>query len=101
MSIREVAGRPGWHDVRVYDRVRVPGERPKPIDRRVKGLRAAQAVERELLAMRDAGSLVDRNISLTNYGTAYFQAIAYSIVFIPVIVILLVKPEGLLGKVSR
>jgi branched-chain amino acid transport system permease protein len=36
-----------------------------------------------------------------NYGTAYFQAIAYSIVFIPVIVILLVKPEGLLGKVSR
>jgi branched-chain amino acid transport system permease protein len=36
-----------------------------------------------------------------NYGTAYFQAVAYSIVFIPVIVILLVKPEGLLGKVSR
>jgi len=35
------------------------------------------------------------------YGTAYFQAVAYSIVFIPVIVILLVKPEGLLGKVSR
>jgi branched-chain amino acid transport system permease protein len=35
------------------------------------------------------------------YGTAYFQAIAYSIVFIPVIVILLVKPQGLLGKVNR
>ena len=35
------------------------------------------------------------------YGTAYFQAVAYSIVFIPVIVILLVKPEGLLGKVNR
>ena len=35
------------------------------------------------------------------YGTAYFQAVAYSIVFIPVIVILLVKPEGLLGKVTR
>ena len=35
------------------------------------------------------------------YGTAYFQAIAYSILFIPVVVILLVKPQGLLGKVSR
>ena len=35
------------------------------------------------------------------YGTAYFPAVAYSIVFIPVIVILLVKPEGLLGKVIR
>jgi branched-chain amino acid transport system permease protein len=35
------------------------------------------------------------------YGTAYFQAVAYSIVFIPVIVILLLKPEGLLGKVTR
>jgi branched-chain amino acid transport system permease protein len=35
------------------------------------------------------------------YGTAYFQSVAYSIVFIPVIIILLVKPQGLLGKVSR
>ena len=35
------------------------------------------------------------------YGTAYFQAVAYSILFIPVVVILLVKPQGLLGKVSR
>ena len=38
---------------------------------------------------------------IENYGTAYFQAVAYSILFIPVIVILLVKPEGLLGKVNR
>jgi branched-chain amino acid transport system permease protein len=46
-----------------------------------------------------AGSLI---IGLAEtYGTAYFQAVAYSIVFIPVIVILLVKPEGLLGKVTR
>jgi branched-chain amino acid transport system permease protein len=35
------------------------------------------------------------------YGTAYFQAVAYSILFIPVVIILLVKPQGLLGKVSR
>lgn len=34
-----------------------------------------------------------------NYGTAYFPAVAYSILFIPVILVLLVKPQGLLGKV--
>jgi branched-chain amino acid transport system permease protein len=37
---------------------------------------------------------------IETYGTAYFPAVAYSILFIPVIVILLVKPEGLLGKVN-
>ena len=35
-----------------------------------------------------------------NYGTAYFPAVAYSILFIPVIIILLVRPQGLLGKVT-
>ena len=35
-----------------------------------------------------------------NYGTAYFPSVAYSILFLPVIVILLVKPRGLLGKAS-
>jgi len=38
---------------------------------------------------------------IETYGTAYFPAVAYSILFIPVIVILLVQPEGLLGKVNR
>jgi branched-chain amino acid transport system permease protein len=38
---------------------------------------------------------------IDTYGTAYFQAVAYSILFIPVIMVLLVKPQGLLGKVSR
>jgi branched-chain amino acid transport system permease protein len=38
---------------------------------------------------------------IENYGTAYFPAVAYSILFIPVIIVLLVKPEGLLGKVIR
>ena len=33
-----------------------------------------------------------------NYGTAYFPAIAYSALFIPVILVLLIKPQGLLGK---
>ncbi len=33
-----------------------------------------------------------------NYGTAYFPAIAYSVLFIPVILVLLIKPQGLLGK---
>jgi branched-chain amino acid transport system permease protein len=35
------------------------------------------------------------------YGTAYFPAVAYSILFIPVIIVLLIKPQGLLGKVTR
>jgi branched-chain amino acid transport system permease protein len=35
-----------------------------------------------------------------NYGTAYFPAVAYSALFIPVILVLLVKPQGLLGKPS-
>lgn len=34
------------------------------------------------------------------YGAAYFPAVAYSIVFIPVILVLLIKPQGLLGKVT-
>ncbi len=38
---------------------------------------------------------------IDTYGTAYFQSVAYSILFIPVIIVLLVKPQGLLGKVSR
>jgi branched-chain amino acid transport system permease protein len=42
------------------------------------------------------GSLV---IGLVDtYGTAYFPAVAYSILFIPVIAVLLVKPQGLLGR---
>lgn len=32
------------------------------------------------------------------YGTAYFPAVAYSILFIPVIGVLLVRPQGLLGR---
>ena len=35
---------------------------------------------------------------IDTYGTAYFPAVAYSILFIPVIAVLLVKPQGLLGR---
>ena len=35
-----------------------------------------------------------------NYGTAYFPAVAYSILFIPVVAILLVRPQGLFGKAN-
>ncbi len=43
-----------------------------------------------------AGSLVIGLVD--NYGTAYFPAVAYSILFIPVVVVLLVRPQGLLGR---
>ncbi len=35
-----------------------------------------------------------------NYGTAYFPAVAYSILFLPVVIVLLVRPQGLFGKAS-
>ncbi len=42
------------------------------------------------------GSLVIGLID--NYGTAYFPSLAYSVLFIPVIAILLVRPNGLFGR---
>jgi branched-chain amino acid transport system permease protein len=42
------------------------------------------------------GSLVIGLID--NYGTAYFPSLAYSVLFIPVIAILLVRPHGLFGR---
>ena len=74
MSITEVKGRPGWYDVRVYDRVQEPGERPKPIDRRVKGKTAAEKVERDLKNQRDEGSLIGRNASLSSYCESYLRS---------------------------
>ena len=67
VPIREVVDRPGWYDVRVYDRVQAPWEKPKPIDRRVKGERVAQDTERELKNLRDRGSLSGRNVSLSDW----------------------------------
>jgi branched-chain amino acid transport system permease protein len=37
---------------------------------------------------------------IDNYGTAYFPSLAYSVLFIPVIAILLVRPNGLFGRAS-
>jgi branched-chain amino acid transport system permease protein len=43
-----------------------------------------------------AGSLI---IGLADtYGTAYFPAVAYSVLFIPLVFILLLRPQGLLGR---
>jgi branched-chain amino acid transport system permease protein len=42
------------------------------------------------------GSLI---IALADtYGTAYFPAVSYSVLFIPLVVVLLVRPQGLLGR---
>jgi branched-chain amino acid transport system permease protein len=35
---------------------------------------------------------------IDNYGTAYFPSLAYSVLFLPVIAILLVRPAGLFGR---
>ena len=32
------------------------------------------------------------------YGTAYFPAVSYSVLFIPLVVVLLIRPQGLLGR---
>jgi branched-chain amino acid transport system permease protein len=37
---------------------------------------------------------------IDNYGTAYFPSLAYSVLFLPVIAILLVRPNGLFGRAS-
>jgi branched-chain amino acid transport system permease protein len=37
---------------------------------------------------------------LSNYGQAYFPSLAYFALFAPLVVILLVRPQGLLGKVA-
>jgi branched-chain amino acid transport system permease protein len=37
---------------------------------------------------------------IDNYGTAYFPSLAYSVLFIPVIAILLVRPHGLFGRAT-
>jgi branched-chain amino acid transport system permease protein len=37
---------------------------------------------------------------LSNYGQAYFPSLAYFALFAPLVIILLVRPQGLLGKVA-
>ena len=45
------------------------------------------------------GSLVIGLID--TYGTAYFPAVSYTVLFIPLVVILLVRPQGILGQEAR
>lgn len=74
MSVTEVPGREGWFDVVVYDRVSAPNKRPAKVAKRVKGQRAAERVERELLRDRDRGSLVERRGTLAAYADRYLAS---------------------------
>lgn len=71
MSVRELADRPGWYRVIVYDRVREPGARPKKTQRIVRGQRAAEKLERDMLRDRDRGSLAGRAQTLAEYADRY------------------------------
>lgn len=74
MSVTESKQRPGWYNVVVYDRVTVAGKRPAKVQQLVKGQRAAEKVERQLLADRDKGSLVARTQSLGAYADTYLAS---------------------------
>ena len=74
MSVTEMKARPGWYTVVVYDRVTVAGEKPAKVSRRVKGLRNAQTVERDLNNLREDGSLVARSQSLSAYSARYLES---------------------------
>lgn len=74
MAVTKVKGKPNTYLVVVYDRVRVPGARPEKVQRQVVGKRAANQVERDLLADRDRGSLVARRQSLVVYAEGYLKS---------------------------
>lgn len=74
MSVTERKDRPGWYNVVVYDRVTVAGKKPAKVQQIVKGQRAAEKVERKLLADRDKGSLVARTQSLGDFADAYLKS---------------------------
>jgi integrase len=58
----------------VYDRVSEPGARPKKVQRIVRGQRAAERLERDLLRDRDRGSLVARAQTLAEYADRYLAS---------------------------
>lgn len=74
MSVTELEDRPGWYLVVVYDRVTEARSRPKKIQRIVKGQRAAEKLERDLLRDRDKGSLVARAKTLAEYADRYLTS---------------------------
>ena len=73
MSVTELKSRPGWYDVCVYDRVKTRGQKPEKITKRVKGQRAAEKVERDLLKLRDEGLLVVHAEDLNGYATRWLE----------------------------
>ena len=74
MSVKELKDRPGWYLVAVYDHVVEPGAKPKKVQRIVKGQRAAEKLERDLLRDRDKGSLVARGQTLAGYADQYLAS---------------------------
>ena len=74
MSVTELADRPGWFLVVVYDRVAERGKRPAKVQRIVKGQRAAEKVDRDLKTERDKGSLVARAQTLGKYADDYIAS---------------------------
>jgi len=58
---------PNTYDVKVYNRVAVPGARPRPTCKRVVGIRAARSLEAKLLAERDRGLRLDSSMTLADY----------------------------------
>jgi len=74
VSVTELADRPGCYLVVVYDRVAEPGSRPAKVQRVVKGQRAAEKLERDLLKERDKGSLVARAQTLAEYADRYLAS---------------------------
>ena len=73
MSVTELKNRPGWYDVVVYDRVKTRGQKPEKISKRIKGQRAAEKVERDLLKLRDEGLLVVHAESLNGYAMRWLE----------------------------
>ena len=73
MSVTELKNRPGWYDVSVYDRVKTRGQKPEKITKRIKGQRAAEKVERDLLKLRDEGLLVVHAQDLNGYATRWLE----------------------------
>jgi len=74
VSVTELADRPGWFLVVVYDRVFEKGKRPAKVQRIVKGQRAAEKLERDLKTERDKGSLVARAQNLGDYADRYIAS---------------------------
>jgi integrase len=73
MSITPVKDRPNTYDVVVYGHKGTDGRIPKT-SRRVKGLRAAERVARDLLGERDKGAPMGPGVTLGDYALAFLDS---------------------------